>query len=371
MMGRGDSGSAQNAGDIPEGEGFFILNVELPSMGLDGGGLRGTFAAALLSTIEEICGCPLGRVFQLFSGTSTGAILAGGLGAGVCAHRLAHLYLERGHEIFGERRRLFNLLPGRRLRRVHDGARYSAEALEILLEDVVGDVRLSEIPFNTMLTTYILASDEQRGPALFRGGPSYFSGPDVKLREAIRASTAAPTFFSPAEMDNPAGGRIVAVDGGLVANNPSYIALLELKKVLPSPPSNRPRPVVILSIGTGRDDDARSAEAARWATPLTWMDPRSELFLIDQLLHAQARLTDYFLQSLFPEVHYVRLDFQLPTGKEGELWKDMSSPISVNPLFAKALRVARNRPNDADEARMAGAFDLFAKLVSRIRPLQI
>lgn len=44
----------------------------------------------------------------------------------------------------------------------------------------------------------------------------------VKIKDAVRATTAAPTYFSPISID----GRLYC-DGALVANNPTALAIKE------------------------------------------------------------------------------------------------------------------------------------------------
>ena len=51
-------------------------------LSLDGGGLKGIFTAAFLSHIEEHAGIRLIDCFDLIAGTSTGGIVALGLGLG-------------------------------------------------------------------------------------------------------------------------------------------------------------------------------------------------------------------------------------------------------------------------------------------------
>lgn len=60
------------------GEGRHILAI-------DGGGIRGVFPAAFLSAIEADLPHPIGRYFDLIVGTSTGGIIALGLGLGMRA----------------------------------------------------------------------------------------------------------------------------------------------------------------------------------------------------------------------------------------------------------------------------------------------
>ena len=52
---------------------------------IDGGGIRGTFPAAFLANLEQDLEHPIGRYFDLISGTSTGGIIAIGLALGMTA----------------------------------------------------------------------------------------------------------------------------------------------------------------------------------------------------------------------------------------------------------------------------------------------
>ena len=51
-------------------------------LSIDGGGIKGTMPAAFLAGLEEDLGQPIGRYFDLIAGTSTGGIIALGLGLG-------------------------------------------------------------------------------------------------------------------------------------------------------------------------------------------------------------------------------------------------------------------------------------------------
>ena len=61
-------------------------------LSLDGGGIRGVFPAALLARLEEHLEHPIGRYFDLIAGTSTGGIIAIGLGLGLSAQATSSSY---------------------------------------------------------------------------------------------------------------------------------------------------------------------------------------------------------------------------------------------------------------------------------------
>ena len=71
-------------------------------LSIDGGGIKGTMPAAFLAGLEEDLGQPIGCYFDLIAGTSTGGIIALGLGLGRTARELLELYERRGPVIFGQ-----------------------------------------------------------------------------------------------------------------------------------------------------------------------------------------------------------------------------------------------------------------------------
>ncbi len=102
----------------PSGKPFRILS-------LDGGGIRGVYTAEILRRCEEaFChGAPLARHFDMIAGTSTGGIIALGLGLGIPTAEIAGFYRDDGRRIFppppggwaGKARLLFTWLRGPKL----------------------------------------------------------------------------------------------------------------------------------------------------------------------------------------------------------------------------------------------------------------
>lgn len=76
-------------------------------LALDGGGMRGLYSATLLQVLAKRFDKrfhdnepDIGASFDLICGTSTGAILACGLAAGISLDRVRKLYIEKGPVIF-------------------------------------------------------------------------------------------------------------------------------------------------------------------------------------------------------------------------------------------------------------------------------
>ena len=72
-------------------------------LSLDGGGIRGAFAAAFLHRLERQIGCPISDYFDLIAGTSTGGIIALALCLGEPAEKICNLYRDAGSAIFARR----------------------------------------------------------------------------------------------------------------------------------------------------------------------------------------------------------------------------------------------------------------------------
>jgi uncharacterized protein len=88
---------------------------------IDGGGVRGIIPAVLLAELESRTGRLTRDVFDFVGGTSTGAVLAAGIAAGIPAERLVSLYAERSAHLF----RRVPLLGT--LRRIVTGAMYETK----------------------------------------------------------------------------------------------------------------------------------------------------------------------------------------------------------------------------------------------------
>lgn len=65
-------------------------------LSLDGGGLKGRFAAAIFAALEEDLGQRIVDHFDLVVGTSTGGLIALGRGAGRTPAELVDCYVDQG-----------------------------------------------------------------------------------------------------------------------------------------------------------------------------------------------------------------------------------------------------------------------------------
>lgn len=236
-------------------------------LSLDGGGIRGVYTTTLLSRLEAAA--PFLGSVDLFAGTSTGGIIALGLAAGLTPEDLTDLYLRVGPEIFPDSHLGSLAILGKLLAAPYDNA-----ALKHALTEVFGQRglrTLGDLPRRVLVPTFDLDSSE--GPAGSPGRPHWkpkffhnFPGPESDAAEeivdvALRTS-AAPTYFPSYQG---------FVDGGVIANNPSMVALAQA--LHRDTGGQRPEDVRLLSVGTG--DRLRFIPGERhdwgfvqWAMPL-------------------------------------------------------------------------------------------------------
>jgi len=217
------------------------LNEHLLSPGpkrilaLDGGGIRGMLTLGYLESMEKMLrervgGDPDFRLcdyFDLIVGTSTGAIIASGLTLGFSVKKLQGIYKSLAADVFDSnffRRGLF--IP-----------KFSAKPLLEALERNFGDVTLGSEQLRTGLLIITKRLDTGSIWPLHNNPKGKYFNPrkgrttipnrDYLLKDIVRASTAAPHYFEPEQIQIANDKYGAFVDGGVSPhNNPSLQALL-------------------------------------------------------------------------------------------------------------------------------------------------
>ena len=273
----------------------FILSI-------DGGGMRGIVPAYILKKMDEELKArgitrPLYSYFDLIAGTSTGALIAMALSAPIdrlglekeegedwkvtrenivgrwrrrveieevgAIERLADpteildLYRVNGNKIFipDDTKGIWKLV-GKVTRMLGD--KYDVAPLEEFLDSVFSDTPLSEAKVPTMAV-----STNAKGctPFIFRSWDSH----GFLYREAARATSAAPTYFAPAQfIDRETDEELTLLDGGLLANNPVLLSYVEGRKLYPEADEMR-----ILSLSTASPECILHPE--EYSTNLDWL----------------------------------------------------------------------------------------------------
>jgi uncharacterized protein len=258
-------------------------------LSIDGGGVRGIYPAHILKRIHEEHDFEFHKHFDLVAGTSTGAILAAAVATDTPLSKVCTLYEERARRIFVSRPSVGGFLR----------SLYDKTHLRALLIDVFGNRTMSDAHTRLLLP----ATDISNGCVHVFKSP-YLNGfvrdNDVPIATAVLASCSAPVYFPPESVD-----EYLVADGGLWANNPSLVALVEATGKLQVPLDR----VRLLSLGTGSGHQrysVRGSSKRPWGI-VTW-GPRR---LVDLALSIQAAAATNMVGLLLPDNQQMRIDFQL------------------------------------------------------------
>jgi len=228
---------------------------------IDGGGIRGLIPSVVIQELEKLCdGRPVRELFDLVCGTSTGGIIALGTCVGnTSIDQMIDIYKNRADKIWTEKSYAARLVGG--VSSVTSG-KYDATGLEEILQqhsatpDGTGQIMLNtELQAwpRVFVPTVKLAQEGDRGGSegeveLLKSYEQPSVG-DCELWKAGRATGAAPRYLDPIEI----GGHKF-VDGGMKANNPTWLALEEARRLFPDR-----RIGCIVSLGCGLDQQSRAA----------------------------------------------------------------------------------------------------------------
>jgi patatin-like phospholipase/acyl hydrolase len=280
-------------------------------LSIDGGGIRGIIPAVILEYLEQELKKKSGNAnaviqdyFDMIAGTSTGGILTCFYlhPARLPAEKAVGLYADNGGDIFKSRflGKIVSFFT----------SKYPATELEKALNSTFGEYKLSQVSKWSLVTAYDIVN---RKSVLFTvpEAKKYPQRRDFYLKDIARATSAAPTYFTPASIKSMDNVLHCLVDGAMFANDPSLCALVEARKT-DFGKCNCPtiKDVYIVSIGTGKkaiEFDPKKASKwgiAGWAVPV-----------VDILMTASPEVVSYQLKQLF-EVSgcsdsYVRLQPEL------------------------------------------------------------
>jgi patatin-like phospholipase/acyl hydrolase len=291
-------------------------------LSLIGGGIRGAFVTSYLKELEQKLGRPIAESFDLIAGTSTGGIIAAGLAFGRSAEEMHQFYVDYGASIFTERdpykakglyrflyptvNWIFKKRTGGSLDTVFR-ARYCPHALEYSFEKGFGDHTLGDIKCTRLIMPSVNLTKGE--PHVFRSThlPKAIHDKDIKIAEAVIATTAAPTYFPHRKI-----GDNAFVDGGVWAADPSMLAIAEAirvqqfeKKLDPSATIST-NDIHLLSVGTGKAEFSLSPPGADagllfWASRIADVMGTSQsqgvhlplkFFLGDRYRHVNFKMTE-------------------------------------------------------------------------------
>ena len=249
-------------------------------LALDGGGIRGAITLGFLEKIESLLAdrydksgviskkdFRLHHYFDLIGGTSTGSIIAALLAVGgYSVAEIKTMYRDLGAKIFSDLNG-FNLFG----KRIYIDRKYDAAPLKEELEKIFKDARLGDNTNKTGLCVVAKRLDTcSTWPVTNNPSAKFYNQNRFLVKDIVRASTAAPSYFEPELIDVGDGEEGIFVDGGMsIMNNPSLqLFLVATLKGFNLNWEAGEEKMMIISIGTGRRSKKLLGE--KWKDPKLW-----------------------------------------------------------------------------------------------------
>lgn len=321
-------------------------NTEIKILSLNGGGARGLFTINVLAEIERIIEQETGRsdvkageYFDLITGTSIGGILALGLASGKSARELENTFRSQAPLIFPKINSIWKKIK----------ATYSPRYCNKPLYDAIATMIGTDITFGDLMRRVIIPAVN-----LSTGKPQFFKTPHnpifnrdarLKLIDAAMATSAAPTYFAPHHCKDL---DAYFVDGGLFANNPSFIGLLEVLRDMTSDfPNATVEKVNILNIGTLGEEYAISPASveSRWGCGYVRLWGMGERLVLTTMTANQQLQKSMLMRELKANnalENYVYLDDIVPNEAASDITIDNASESSLRNLAGRGKQLATN-----------------------------
>ncbi len=221
-------------------------------LSLDGGGIRGLYSAITLNTLLKRFNCEkvdFGKGFDLIVGTSTGGILATGIATGTPLRQIIQIYRDNGKEIFHDPIPESKFKLGSWILRNLCTPANDIKKLKEALEKCFGETTLESLYAKRKIALCVTAVDcVDHAPFIFKTPHTGRLNRDkgYSLVDICIATSSAPIIFPLATAPNPEDSELLKffVDGGLWANNPVLVSIIEALQL------SAGRPVEIFSVAS-------------------------------------------------------------------------------------------------------------------------
>jgi len=317
--------------------------VSFRILALDGGGIKGAFTASVLATWEKQTGLKILEHFDLIAGTSTGGILAIGLGLGLSASEMLDFYRKRGPVIFPvtslSRKLKYSILHFFR-------PKYSQEVLLRELEAAYYKNKIPKTLNDSQCRLLIPAYHAIAGSShIFRTPHHHLmtGNASTDCAQVALATAAAPTYFSASKVKNNISESHF-FDGGVWANSPVMAAIVEATCHL-NVPLDR---VDVLSVGTTEEPftvrERTKAGIIRWGKKIVTL-----------LMNAQAETSQNHAHLLAGDPRFLRVNMVTAPGSYS-----LDSVTEIEELIALGNREAE-KPDVLRKVRSRFLNGLFVK----------
>jgi patatin-like phospholipase/acyl hydrolase len=306
------------------------MNKPFKILSIDGGGIKGLYSSTVLEHLEKKYQGSCSDYFDLLCGTSTGGLIALGLSLKIPASEMSKIYSEHGKDIFPKQSKISGLL-----RQTFWKGKFKDDPLKKVLNDVFKENTIANS--NNLLCIPSYSFTDAR-PWIFKydhkeGGLSRDN--EAKYVDVALATSAAPTYLPLAEI--PHYDYKQFVDGGVWANNPSMIGLIEALTYFVGKDKEYDG-VQILSISSLNNASGKPTGLKRNRAFVQW---RNDLFETSMI--GQSNFTHYFLSKLHEltgiPVEYTRIPSEAISAEQQHL-------VQLDVATTDAIHLIKGKGND-------------------------
>lgn len=311
-------------------------------LSIDGGGIKGLYSARILEKFEKKFNCKTSDHFDMICGTSTGGLIALALSIGISAEEICNFYEQKGESIFPSSSKFkipFTKLrvSKRDLKQLFWKGKYSNRELIKALEKIFGDKKIGDSNNLLCIPSY---SVTEAKPKVFKfdhkeGALGRDNG--ARMVDIALATAAAPTYFPMAELKYYHNEQFV--DGGVWANNPTLVGLLEaLRYFVGVGKDKRYDEIKILSLSSL---SRTGGKATHHKNERAFLDWGSELF--ETSMNGQAFFTNFFLEKV-KEIGAVQVEYtRIPSAS---IARDQESLIDLDVANKDAYNLMKIKADD-------------------------
>lgn len=309
-------------------------------LSLSGGGIRGVFTASVLAQFETyiteqkgLTGAAaeaysIAKHFDMICGTSIGGIIALGLAKGLTARDILQTMLTHRLTIFPKKtswltniERLFHPL-------------YKSQPLEDVLELLFQAATIGELDKYVLVPAISLTNGQIRA---FKTPhhPHLRTDHKLSLVDVALATSAAPTYFPVHQIENER-----FVDGGLAANSPVLMGLVEAQYYLGRSLSD----LYVMQVGTmGSRHTSDHSEKRTGGYGKTWEMGKG---IIDLAMSTTETLHNFLAGKMLEHSHRLLNIDEMPLEKKASILAlDNASEQAMEILQASAHKVAMEQIN--------------------------
>jgi patatin-like phospholipase/acyl hydrolase len=303
-------------------------NKPFKILSIDGGGIKGLYSATILQHLENEYG-RISDYFDMICGTSTGGLIALALAQQISTTTICETYEKKGRIIFPKQPKWKGIL-----KQTMWYGKFSDEPLRRVLKELFGEKKIGESANILCIPSYDVTDAR---PWVFKFDHADLPGRDNKAFcvDVALATSAAPTYFPICEIDYYDNKQFV--DGGVWANNPTLVGVIEAMKYFVGK-DREFKSIEVLSISSLNNVAGKPVGMKRKRSFLGW---RNDLF--ETSLIGQSHFTDYMMKSFCElndiNVKYLRIPSESISAEQQHL-------VQLDCATEQAIKFIKGKGND-------------------------